>query len=328
MYILKAVFFTSIMACLGLAPSNTSRKLSFNYTLEIPITPNEHRTNLFIPLAQDDEHQTILSRKLYIDGHPAGDRGEIRKDLTYDNEFWHLQLQNSTRKTFKITVKYEINRLLNTSQNLSDARKTFLNPQEKKEFAPFLKANKRVPIDGKIIEQIIKQIKFKSKEPLPVSKAIYDYVVDNMEYKKVGTGWGNGDTFWACSEKFGNCTDFHALFTSLARSQGIPSKFEIGFPIPKRQNGKIGGYHCWVNFNLPNIGWVPIDASEAKKHPENRELFFGTHPTDRIKFTTGRDIVLGKGHRSKPLNYFIFPHAEINGKVLPKLKTKFSYSDI
>ena len=37
-------------------------------------------------------------------------------------------------------------------------------------------------------------------------QAIYDWVVDNVEYKKVGSGWGNGDTFWACSERYGNCT--------------------------------------------------------------------------------------------------------------------------
>jgi hypothetical protein len=57
-------------------------------------------------------------------------------------------------------------------------------------------------------------------------------------------------------------------------------------------------------------------------------MFFGTHPADRIKFTTGRDIKLGKGHKSKALNYFIYPHAEVNGKVLPKLKTEFSYADL
>lgn len=47
--------------------------------------------------------------------------------------------------------------------------------------------------------------------------------------------------------------------TALARSEGIPARFEIGFPVPlERPAGDIGGYHCWVQFYLPGRGWVPI----------------------------------------------------------------------
>ena len=155
-------------------------------------------------------------------------------------------------------------------------------------------------------------------------------MVDNVEYKKVGSGWGNGDTFWACSERYGNCTDFHALFISLARSEGIPARFEIGFPVPRdRAAGDIGGYHCWVQLYLPERGWVPIDASEAARHPEQRELLYGTQPTDRIHFTTGRDLVLSAGSAAMPLNYFIYPYVELGGKPWrTDLQTAFSYREL
>ena len=157
-----------------------------------------------------------------------------------------------------------------------------------------------------------------SSDPAALSRAIYDWVVDNVEYKKTGTGWGNGDTFWACNERYGNCTDFHALFVSLARSEGIPARFEIGFPVPmNRAAGDIGGYRCWVQFYLPERGWVPIDASEAAKHPERRELFYGSHPADRIHFSTGRDLVVSAASEARPLNYFIYPYVEIGGKPWP-----------
>jgi transglutaminase-like putative cysteine protease len=146
----------------------------------------------------------------------------------------------------------------------------------------------------------------------------------------VGTGWGNGDTFWACNERYGNCTDFHALFISLARTEGIPARFEIGFPVPDdRGAGAIGGYHCWVQFYLPGEGWIPIDASEAAKHPEKRELYYGTHPANRVQFTTGRDLVLSEAGRNQPLNYFIYPYVEIDG--VPwraSVETGFSYRDV
>ncbi len=117
--------------------------------------------------------------------------------------------------------------------------------------------------------------------------------------------------------------------TALARSEGIPARFEIGFPVPlERPAGDIGGYHCWVQFYLPGRGWVPIDASEAAKHPQQRELLYGTHPADRIHFTTGRDLVLSGGSAAQPLNYFVYPYVEVGGKPWRvKLDTRFSYRE-
>ncbi len=161
------------------------------------------------------------------------------------------------------------------------------------------------------------------------ARAVYDYVIDHMEYKKVGTGWGQGDTYWACSAHYGNCTDFHALFLSLARAEGIPAKFEIGFPIPTdRKAGRIAGYHCWVEFYAPGSGWFPVDASEARKHPDRRDLYFGCQPLDRIKFTIGRDLRLGPGHTTGPLNYFIYPHIERDGQLFLDYQKEFYFQDL
>ncbi|MEE8093041.1 MAG: transglutaminase-like domain-containing protein, partial [Gammaproteobacteria bacterium] len=144
------------------------------------------------------------------------------------------------------------------------------------------------------------------------------------------TGWGNGDTFWACNERYGNCTDFHSLFISLARTKNIPARFDMGFPVPDdRSEGNISGYHCWVNFYSPETGWFPVDASEAFNHPERRELYFGSQPLDRIHFTTGRDIRLGRGHQDRPLNYFIYPYVEVGGERFDgPIESRFSYRDI
>lgn len=153
--------------------------------------------------------------------------------------------------------------------------------------------------------------------------------MENVEHKKVGTGWGNGDTFWACNARYGNCSDFHSLFISLARSEGIPARFEIGFPIPEDDaGGEIGGYHCWVQYYLPETDWFPIDASEAFKHPEKRELFYGTHPADRIHFSTGRDLRLGDAHRDAPLNYFVYPYVDVEGRRFEgAIEKSFSYRE-
>lgn len=74
------------------------------------------------------------------------------------------------------------------------------------------------------------------------ARAIYDYVFATMRYDKTGTGWARGDVLHACEAKKGNGTDFHSLFIAMARSQGIPARFEIGFPLPAdKRSSEIAG---------------------------------------------------------------------------------------
>ena len=54
----------------------------------------------------------------------------------------------------------------------------------------------------------------------------------------------------------------------------------------------MAGYHCWSQFYLDGYGWVPVDASEAWKHQEKKDYFFGALDEDRVKFSEGRDLVL------------------------------------
>jgi transglutaminase-like putative cysteine protease len=125
-------------------------------------------------------------------------------------------------------------------------------------------------------------------QSLDKARAIYDYVFTTMSYDKTGTGWGRGDVLYACDAKKGNCTDFHSLFIAMARSQGIPARFEIGFPLPPdKRSAEIAGYHCWSDFYIDGKGWIPVDISEAWKHPEKRDYFFGSHDVNRMQFSYG-----------------------------------------
>jgi transglutaminase-like putative cysteine protease len=150
-----------------------------------------------------------------------------------------------------------------------------------------------------------------------------------MKYDKSGTGWGRGDTLWACDSKRGNCTDFHSLFISMARSQKIPARYEMGFSIPTdKHSGEVPGYHCWSDFYLQGTGWVPVDISEAWKHPEQHDYFFGAHDVHRVQFTMGRDITLSPPQHGLPLNYFVFPYVEVDGKEFSNVATKNSFADM
>ena len=148
------------------------------------------------------------------------------------------------------------------------------------------------------------------------ARAIYDHVVSKMTYDKNHEGWGRGSTEHACKTGKGNCTDFHALFNSLCRAAGIASGFEIGLYLPygRKSDEKLGGYHCWALFRVPGKTWVPVDCSEASRFPDRREAFFGGHTSNRVTLSTGRDLTLEPKQAGEPLNYFLNPHAEADGK--------------
>jgi hypothetical protein len=150
-----------------------------------------------------------------------------------------------------------------------------------------------------------------------------------MRYEKTGTGWGRGDVLYACDAKKGNCTDFHSLFIAMARSQGIPARFEIGFPLPEdKHSGEIAGYHCWSDFYVDGKGWIPVDISEAWKHPDRRDYFFGSHDVNRVQFSMGRDLRLNPPQDSKPLNYFVYPYVEADAKEYANVSLAFSFADV
>jgi hypothetical protein len=66
----------------------------------------------------------------------------------------------------------------------------------------------------------------------------------------------------------------------------------------------------------------------GSKNPAKREYFFGTVDPDRVMFTYGRDIRLLPEHKGQPLNYFIYPCAELDGQSVKGLQTRFSFRDI
>jgi len=308
---------------------DSPRTIRFTYEVEIgPLTGGSGPAQIFIPLAQSDEHQRVLSRRV-----KTSIPGVVGREEEHGNAYWNGQLARPRGETVRVRVEYLVERRPFRKEGLTGVRRgTVLSPDELRRVEKYLDADSLVPVNHPMLAPALEGVRLLAPldDKALTARAIYDWLVDNLEYKKVGTGWGNGDAFWACSERYGNCTDFHSLFNALARSSGIPARFEIGFPIPEdRGSGRIDGYHCWAQFFLPGVGWVPVDASEAFKHPDRRDEFYGGQGVDRIRFSTGRDLDLGPLQTSGPLNYFIYPHVELAGKRWAgPIEMSFTYEDV
>jgi len=169
------------------------------------------------------------------------------------------------------------------------------------------------------------------RDQLELGRALYDVVDGHLRYDKTGEGWGRGDALWAYRSRCGNCTDFHSLFISLARSKGLPARFEIGFRLPEeRGEGEVSGYCCWARFKPDGRGWVPVSISEANKDPARRDHHFGNLSEDRVLFSVGRDLTLVPRQDGPPLNFFVYPYAEVDGKPIPPelIQHWFAYQDV
>jgi len=306
------------------ALAQTERHFNFHYVFTVKnVSPGE-RVRVWIPLAHADDFQDVKV---------ASQSGDLPlrqvRQPEYGNEVLYAETSKANKGEYRFLVDYDVVRrehvVLVNGKPVTDTPSAKV---PRVELARFLEADRLVPVTG-VPAQLAEQETKGAATPLEKARDIYEYVFRTMKYDKSGTGWGHGDTLWACDSKHGNCTDFHSVFISMARAEKIPARFQIGFPIPAdKPSAEIPGYHCWAEFYLDSTGWVPVDISEAWKHPEKHDYFFGAHDVNRVQFTEGRDLKLAPAQEGAPLNYFVYPYVEIGGKEYPNVSIAFSFDDV
>jgi transglutaminase-like putative cysteine protease len=294
-----------------------SRHFELDYSFTVRVTDPGKPLDVWFPIAQSDQFQQvkIISRSSDL---PLKESTEPE----YGNKMFYAHTDKATEAEYHFSVKYDVVRL----EHLAAVSAQKQVPA--KQLARFLQPDKLVPITGKPAELAAEQVK-PGMTDLEKGHAFYEYVFSTMKYDKTGTGWGKGDTLWACDSKRGNCTDFHSVFISMARSQKIPARFEMGLSLPEGQaTGQIAGYHCWAEFYTRERGWYPVDISEAWKHQEKKEYFFGAHDVNRVQFSLGRDVELSPKQHGDRVNYLIFPYVELDGQPYPNVANAISYTDV
>jgi hypothetical protein len=321
---LAAIVFVLLAICCLLAqtsPAAKQRHFTFHYSFVVKNVPAGQPLHIWIPLAHSDSYQQV---------HILAQKGDLPLTRTQEKEYgnWMLHAEEpaATRSEYQFTVDYDVVRSEHIV--LVDGKPVApLHKAEHLQLARFLQPDTLVPTTGLPAQLAVEQTQGATTQ-LEKARDIYDYVFRTVKYDKTGSGWGHGDTLWACDSKRGNCTDFHSVFISMARSQQIPARFEIGFPMPAdKHSAEIAGYHCWTEFYIDSIGWIPIDISEAWKHQELRDYYFGAHDPNRVHFTIGRDLKLSPPQAGPPLNYFVYPYVESAGKEFSNVSIAFSFQD-
>jgi hypothetical protein len=260
----------------------------------------------------------------------------------------YLEATNPKEKELKIVETFVVTR--NEVRMSVDASKAKpLTDAERAKLAPYLEANKHVVIDDEI-RQLARDIVGDETNAVLAARKVYDWVLHNVDYwvkdPKNKKASPVGSTTYCLTFRTGNCTDFEALWTSLARAAGIPSRIVYGSFFKPDLDGvdTDQSYHCWATFYAPGLGWVPHDVSVADMYvgeisatPDNEmlmrrttadgmfgadpakvEYYFGNLDERRMVWSIGRDLTLSPKQDSEPVNAMAKAYVEIDGKVHPE----------
>jgi transglutaminase-like putative cysteine protease len=301
-----------------------SRHSQIRYAATITGLPADGKSvHVWLPYPQSDVGQLISNLSV-----EAPYPHTVQKDSEYGNSILYLEGPAPGARKVSVIMTFDVARREYVNRPDGPQSAGLSDHEDPQVLERFRKPDRLVPLDGKIAE-VAREATQGHSSDRDKARAIYDYVTTHLHYDKSGTGWGRGDAVWACDAKRGNCTDFHSLLIGMARSVGIPAKFEIGLPLPEKQHeGSIAGYHCWAAFYLDGLGWVPVDSSEASKFPAKRDYFFGAVDTNRVRLSVGRDITLTPRPEGTPVNYFVYPYVEVDGTPFAGVTQSFTFRDL
>lgn len=299
-------------------------------TMSFDLGPGEEAgtARLWVPYPVSNEYQEIGNVK--ISGNHAIS-GIYREPVTGAMLLYAQWDGKTTERTLQLAFDA---RGMERSVALRDA----VGPMPP-EVSEFLHSTRLIPTDGEVGE-LAEQITKGKQGTLAKARAVYEWVVENTYRDPSVKGCGLGIVEQTLARRGGKCADISTVFVALARAAGVPARDVFGMRLGKKPEQDIStSYNCWAEFYLPGVGWVPVNPADVRKKMLVEDLtlkeaahyieyYFGSVDPYRILLVReGRDVTLTPPQEAGPLNYFMYPYAELDGRALDYMDHKlFSYS--
>ena len=330
---MKRFLWLLTLCILAIASSASAGSHSGAVTMNFDLTaqPKDETVRLWIPYPVTDRDQTVGGIQINGDFAASG----VYTDKVHGTSALYTEWPEgaaSRKLVFSFTVdRREIGR------GDLPSKEAAWNPTD---YAEFLAPTSLGPTDGAVKELAAAIVKGKGSN-LEKAKAIYDWTVENMYRDPDTRGCGKGDVCALLLKPGGKCTDISSVFVALCRAAGVPAREIFGLRLGKSPEQDITTWqHCWAEFFVPGVGWLPADPADVRKAMlvdkldldsdkvrQLRDHFWGGIDAYRIKLATGRDLVLNPPQFGTPLNTFGYPYAEVGGKPLDFYDPKnFTYS--
>lgn len=194
----------------------------------------------------------------YVMVRYQGDAAKVKLQITAHNTTTYTYtLAIGSYETFPLSEgdgTYKVDVL----ENVRDEMYALVFSQDievklKDEFQPFLYPNQYAwftQSDEAVAYGI--ELSDESSSDLDYVERVYQYIIQNITYDEelaaTVTGGYLPDVDRTLQTKKGICFDYASLMAAMLRSQGIPTKLQIGY------SGD--AYHAWISVYLREAGWV------------------------------------------------------------------------
>jgi len=335
--VLLSIFLILLVGCIEYQDENG--EIKYKSTEEVTLSEKQGRMTFDVTIRTNE---TAKQSRLWLP-YPVSNENQIVENFTingnYNYSAIYREAENGNMILYAEWQKPQEYPNINFSYDVFRSEVILKNFSEEEEAIPvevevFLLPTYLGPTDG-IVKEHSDEITEGKTTILEKATAIYDYLVEHGERDPNLTFCGDGNVCELLQNLRGKCVDFSSVFVALARSAGVPAREILGTRIAK--DGDItGAYHCRAEFYLPGYGWVPVDPSDVAKlmlkedleidDPkvmEARDYYFGAQTETYIDLSTGRDIILNPKQDAGPLNYFMYPYAEVDGEPLDFISQEY-----
>lgn len=171
-------------------------------------------------------------------------------------------VNGGVQKSFKVSKTYTLNNIKSTV-DLSKTKGDYSKISS--DISYYLKPTYHVESNEKEIINLANSLFKGVTNPYLKAKKAFEYVVLNMKYD-LNSPNANQGALSAVRTKVGVCEDYAALMTALLRAGNVPARVNTGFCfydselIAASNNGNYFR-HAWVEFYLPEYGWIPADPT-------------------------------------------------------------------
>jgi transglutaminase-like putative cysteine protease len=288
---------------------------------EIP--KDAKRVRLWIPIPDDAAAQKLLDMTVT----EAPGTWSIVAQPEHGNRFLYVEANPAGKDSISVVTTFTVRRDP-MKVEIDPATAGKLTDVHKKQFAEYLDKNApNMAVDDRIQKMADAACGTDDNVFSQVTK-LWNLVADSADhYSKDATKpkCGRGSAEDCLAAQGGCCTDLHALFIALARARGIPTRMYFGYRLQAKNAGKEvdPGYRCWVEYFVPNHGWIATDivVGDAGDR-EARPPYITALDERRIVLYEGRNLELNPKQDGPRVNNVVPAYGEIDGKPVPLLPDK------
>ena len=313
-----------LVASFGFAapePESTTYQVEQTVTLS-GIPEGAKKVKWWIAIPDDERFQEVLDfQALSVPGY-----WQVARELDHGNRFMLVEVDSPKSDSIEAKVGFTLRR--QTVQIDIDPSKTGpITDSHRQLFADELRQDEPHMTVTESIRAMAEKACGNERNVAIRARQLLDAVADYANHYSTDPTVPTcsiGDA-GSCMEKGGGCcTDLHSLFISLARSQGIPARLQMGYRLREQNLGKEvdPGYRCWSEYFVPGYGWIPADIVEADDPSGlGRDRWFTGLTSRRLWLNQGREFDLaGRDHTDTRVSTVVIGYAEIDGvpvRVLP-----------